>query len=67
MTIRLDIANVARRQKGWSMTRLAEEMDIDPQAVMNWNQGVCFPRLPRLWKVAKILGVTMDELILEEE
>ena len=44
--MRLRIAEVARRNKGWNMRKVAERMDLHDQTVLYWNQGRNHPACP---------------------
>lgn len=61
--MRLLVAEVARRNKGWSMARLADKLELDHQTVMYWNQGRSYPRLPALVKMCRLLECTLEELL----
>jgi ribosome-binding protein aMBF1 (putative translation factor) len=63
----LQIAEVARRNKGWNMRKLADKMEIEHQTVMYWNQGRAYPRLPTLVKLCRLLGCTFEELVVDDE
>ncbi len=63
----LKIAEVARRNKGWNMRKLADKMDIEHQTVMYWNQGRAYPRLPTLIKLCRLLECTFEELVVPED
>jgi transcriptional regulator with XRE-family HTH domain len=64
--MRLQVAEVARRNKGWNMRKLADKLHIEHQTVMYWNQGRAYPRLPMLVKLCRLLGCTFEELLVEE-
>ena len=63
MQLRLRVAELALAYRGWNMRHLSEQLDVDHQTVMYWNQGRAFPRLPMLLKVCQLLGCTLDELV----
>lgn len=63
--MRLQIAEVARRNKGWNMRKLADVMRLEHQTVMYWNQGRAYPRLPTLIKLCRLLECTFEELVVE--
>jgi len=65
--MRLQVAEVARRNRGWNMRKLADRLQIEHQTVMYWNQGRAHPRLPMLIKLCRLLGCTVEELIVEEQ
>ncbi len=57
----------ARRRKGWSQKRLAEEIGVTPNAITFWKQGRRSPRPENLAAIAEALGVTTSYLLGEEE
>ena len=61
--MRLRIAEVAYRNKGWSMKKLAEQLDLDHQTVLYWNQGRTYPRLPTLIQMCRLLRCKFEDLI----
>lgn len=63
--MRLRIAEVARVNKGWNMRRLAEQMEVDHQTILYWNQGRTQPRLRSLMLLCRILGCMVEELVIE--
>jgi DNA-binding XRE family transcriptional regulator len=64
--MRLRIAEMAREKRGWNMRRLADELDLDHQTVLYWNQGRTNPRLPMVIKLLRLLGCNLEELVSEE-
>jgi len=53
-----------RNKKGWSQERLAREADISYQTLIKIEQDrIKNPKLKTLVKLAKALGVSLDELI----
>jgi DNA-binding Xre family transcriptional regulator len=63
--MRLYIAEIARRNKGWNMRKLADRLDLDHQTVLYWNQGRTYPRLPTLVKLCRLLECTLEDLLGE--
>jgi transcriptional regulator with XRE-family HTH domain len=63
MIQRIRVAEVARQQKNWSMRRVSEELEVDHQTVLYWNQGKSYPRLPMLVRLLKLLGCSFQELV----
>jgi DNA-binding XRE family transcriptional regulator len=63
--MRLQIAEIARRNKGWNMRKLAEKLDLDHQTVMYWNQGRSYPRFPVLIKLCRLLECTLEDLLTD--
>ena len=56
-----------RRSLDMTQVELAEAVGVSQRAVSAWERGFSHPRVPDLPKVAKVLGVTIDELLREEE
>ena len=54
----------ARKNVDFSQTKLAKALGVTPQAVQNWEYGNSQPRAARLKKIAKILNVSDEWLIL---
>lgn len=52
-----------REQKGWNQGDLAEKLGVKRTSVANYEQGVSFPPLPALEKLAKVFGVSLDGLV----
>ncbi len=53
-----------RNKKGWSQEKLAREAGISYQAVIKIERGyIRSPRLDTILKIAKALGVSLDDLI----
>ena len=62
MTIGKRIAAL-RREKGLKQDDLAQMLEVSPQAVSKWENDQTCPDISLLPKLAKILGVTVDELL----
>ncbi len=60
-TIGTTIARL-RREHNMKQDELAEMLDVTPQAVSKWENGASMPDISLLPKIAKIFGVTIDEL-----
>ena len=52
-----------RREKGLKQDELAEKLGISPQAVSKWETDQTCPDISLLPSLAKILGVSVDELL----
>lgn len=52
--------------KGWDQRKLAEEVGVSAQAVTNWMKGVDFPRPATLLKLASVLTLSFDKLVLAD-
>jgi len=53
-----------RNKKGWSQEKLAREAGVSYQTVIKIERGyIRSPRLDTILKIAKALGVSLDNLI----
>ena len=52
-----------RKEKGLTQKELADLLHITDRAVSKWERGLCAPDISTLEPLAKILGVTITELI----
>ena len=55
-----------RTVKGLSQGALAEELGVSRQSVSKWETDASVPELEKLLKMAKLFGVTLDELVTGE-
>ena len=62
MTVGKRIAAL-RREKNLKQDDLAQMLEISPQAVSKWENDQTYPDISLLPKLAKILGVSVDELL----
>lgn len=62
MTIGKRIAFL-RKEKGLTQEELAQHMGISPQAVSKWENDQTCPDISALPKLARLFGVTVDELL----
>jgi transcriptional regulator with XRE-family HTH domain len=51
-----------RESKGWSASDLARRMEVTPTAVWNWEKNGIQPRPAAFVRLARILGVTEEQL-----
>lgn len=56
-----------RTQQGLSQLELAERLGVSRQSVSKWETGQSVPDLDKLIKLADLFGITVDELVREEE
>ena len=59
--------NLARLAAGRTQAQLAKAVKAPLRTVQNWEQGRREPDLSTLKKLAKILGTSLDLLVLEPE
>ena len=65
--IHIDAIKVALAAKGWDQKKLAEQVGVSGQAVTNWMKGVDFPRPATLLKMASVLSLGFDQLVLADQ
>lgn len=56
-----------RKQKGLTQKDLAERLNITDKAVSKWERGAGYPEITIVPELAKVLGVSIDELLGGEE
>ena len=56
-----------RRERGFSQEGLAEQLGLSRQAVSKWERGEGLPDVYILAQIAQLYGVTVSNLIGEEE
>ena len=54
-----------RRKSGLSQEQLAEKVGVSRQAVSKWENGTSDPSTVNLLALAKLYGVSADELLRE--
>lgn len=52
-----------RKAKDWTQLDLANRLHVTHQAVSNWEKGESFPDVAVLPQLARIFGVTVDDLL----
>lgn len=52
--------------KGISNKWLAEQLDVNPASVSKWCTNSSQPRVEMLFRIARVLGVGVCELLVEE-
>ena len=56
-----------RKEKGMTQEELSQKMEVSAQAVSKWENDQTCPDITSLPKLAKLLGVTVDELLSGKE
>lgn len=54
-----------REQTGKSLRSLAKEAGVSPSLISRWERGVGDPALSHAAAIARVLGVSLDELLGE--
>lgn len=57
----------ARISAGLSVLDVAEKLKVSDAAVYMWETGKQNPRVSKLTEIANLYGVTVDELLREDE
>src|SRR5947209_8839482 len=52
-----------RKIRDWTQQQLAERLLVSHQAVSQWEKGVSFPDIGLLPELARVFGVTVDDLL----
>lgn len=55
-----------RKEKGMSQEELALQLHVSRQAVSLWENGESYPEMEKLWMLADLLEVSLDELVRGE-
>ena len=58
-----DRIRLAREEAGLNQSELARKMMVTPQAIQKWESSASAPRLSRIYKLAKVLGVPLSYLL----
>ena len=56
----------ARQTAGLKQRDLADRLFVSPQTVSKWEQGLTFPDIENLCRLAALLGVTVDALLADD-
>jgi transcriptional regulator with XRE-family HTH domain len=56
----------AMEKSGLSQASLAHELDVSRESVSKWLKGASLPRPDKLLKLALLLGLRLDELVIRE-
>lgn len=65
MTLGKKIAQY-RKEKGMTQEEMAEKLGVSSQAVSKWENDISCPDILLLAPLAKLLGVTVDELLSDK-
>ena len=52
-----------RKGQGFTQSTFAEAVGVSRQSVYKWETGQSYPDVEKLLKIARMFGVTVDELI----
>jgi transcriptional regulator with XRE-family HTH domain len=62
MDIGANIRNL-REERGLTQVKLAEKLKVMQQVITSYERGVTKPPIERLPEIARIFGITVDELL----
>lgn len=51
-----------RQELGWTQLELANRLGVTPATVFNWERGKYEPKASQLRSMARVFGVSMDEI-----
>lgn len=54
----------ARKAKSLSLSAFAREVDVEPPTALGWERGQYMPSAHRLPRIAEVLGVRTDDLLI---
>ena len=58
-----DVIRRCRKQKGMTQEALAQELNVTAQSVSKWENGQSMPDIGLLLPLAKVLGISVNELL----
>ncbi len=53
-------------QQGWTQLQLAIKLGVTPVTVYNWERGKTEPKVGQFRSLARVFGVSMDDIALPE-
>ena len=56
-----------REERGWTQLALAYKAGVTPATVSNWERGIHEPKVSQLRGLARLFGVSMDDIALAGE
>ena len=52
-----------RTKTGWSQEFVARQMEVSRATIVNWERGNTEPSISEAVKLAKLFGITVEELM----
>lgn len=52
-----------RTKAGWSQEFVARQMEVSRATIINWERGNTEPSISEAVKLAKLFGITVEELM----
>jgi transcriptional regulator with XRE-family HTH domain len=56
-----------REEQDWTQLELAVKLGVTPATVYNWERGRYEPSATKLRQIARLFGISMDDVELVEE
>lgn len=56
-----------RTSAGWSQEFVARQMEVSRATIVNWERGNTEPSISEAVKLAKLFGITVDELLSNDQ
>jgi len=56
-----------RKKKGISQSQMAKDLEINNSTISKWEKGVYTPELHMVMKLCKYFGITLDQLVGEQQ
>jgi transcriptional regulator with XRE-family HTH domain len=63
----LETIRQARDRRGWTQLQVAIQLGLTPVTIYNWERGKTEPRVSQFRQLARLLGVSMDDLALTSD
>lgn len=57
----------ARKEKGWTQRVLAKQLGVSHSTIGHYETGIREPSASQFKRLAELLGVSMDELVLKSK
>jgi transcriptional regulator with XRE-family HTH domain len=54
-----------RQERGWTQSKLAMKVGVQPHSVYLWESGRRTPRVAHLRKLGQVFEISWDEILLE--
>ena len=54
-----------REERSWTQLELGNKLGVTPVTVYNWERGQHMPTAPQLRALARVFGVSMDDIDFE--
>lgn len=52
-----------RAKAGWSQEFVARQLDVSRQTIIDWERGKYIPNALKAIQIAKLFGITVEELM----